>query len=180
MNDHKKCTRCQIVKPIEAFYKKRTDSAVRRPECQECSKHNNKKSYSKEYNTKQCRKWAANNRERSREIKKRHQNNSLDCRLRMALRNRLYYAVSGRLKDISAIRHLGCTVKELRLYIESQFLPGMTWDNWSQKGWHIDHIKPLSKFDLFDPEQVKLAVHYTNLKPMWAFDNQSKGNKCRT
>jgi hypothetical protein len=29
-------------------------------------------------------------------------------------------------------------------YIESKFKEGMTWDNYSHSGWHIDHIIPLS------------------------------------
>jgi hypothetical protein len=53
----------------------------------------------------------------------------------------------------------------------------MTWDNWSLDGWHIDHIKPLNKFDLSDRSQFLEAVHYTNLQPLWAVDNLSKGDK---
>jgi hypothetical protein len=53
----------------------------------------------------------------------------------------------------------------------------MTWENWSKYGWHIDHIKPLSSFNLTDYEQLKMACHYTNLQPMWAKDNLIKSNK---
>lgn len=52
----------------------------------------------------------------------------------------------------------------------------MTWNNWALHGWHIDHILPLSKFDLSDPEQVKIACNYTNLQPLWAEDNLRKSN----
>lgn len=85
--------------------------------------------------------------------------------------------------NISVIRHLGCTIPELKCYLEKKFYPhhktseAMTWDNWSLKGWHIDHIYPLSKFDLTNPEQIKIACHYTNLQPLWAEQNLSKGNK---
>jgi hypothetical protein len=72
---------------------------------------------------------------------------------------------------------LGAPIEFVRLHIESQFLPGMSWKNHGKHGWHIDHIKPISSFDLTDPEQVKKAGHYTNLAPLWAYDNWSKGAK---
>ena len=53
----------------------------------------------------------------------------------------------------------------------------MTWENWKIDGWHIDHIKPLNSFDLTDPEQLKEACHYTNLQPLWWYDNIEKGDK---
>jgi hypothetical protein len=53
----------------------------------------------------------------------------------------------------------------------------MTWDNYGQFGWHIDHIKPLSVFDLTDREQFLEACRYTNLQPMWWKENLSKGSK---
>lgn len=51
----------------------------------------------------------------------------------------------------------------------------MTWENFGE--WHIDHIVPLSKFNLTDYEQLKIACHFSNLQPLWAKDNLSKGNR---
>ena len=53
----------------------------------------------------------------------------------------------------------------------------MNWDNWSLDGWHIDYKVPLAKFDLTKESEVQKACHYTNLVPLWSFDNLSKGNK---
>lgn len=90
------------------------------------------------------------------------------------LRVRLRKALKGNYKKGSAIRDLGCSVDELKIHLESKFTKGMSWDNYGE--WHIDHIRPLSSFDLTDAEQLKQACHYTNLQPLWAADNLSKGN----
>ena len=131
-------------------------------------------------------KWIAANRDKINEKKSRYHRlkRMLDpCyRLRRAIRNRFKAALRGRYKSGSAVEHLGCSVEELKTYLESKFYPHpetgemMTWDNYGSK-WHIDHVKPLSSFDLSSLEQVKAACHYTNLQPMWAIENIRKGTK---
>jgi hypothetical protein len=74
-----------------------------------------------------------------------------------------------------AVENLGCSLDFFRGHLEAQFQPGMTWGNWSRSGWHIDHILPLASFDLTDPVQVAIACHYSNLQPLWAGENISKG-----
>ena len=96
----------------------------------------------------------------------------LSCRLR----SRLRCALQGNYKSGSAVADLGCSIDELKMYLESKFQTDMTWDNWSYEGWHIDHIVPLASFDLTDRKQLLLACHYTNLQPLWAIDNLSKGD----
>lgn len=72
---------------------------------------------------------------------------------------------------------LGCDFEFFINYIESKFLSGMTWQNHTRTGWHIDHIMPCASFDLTDPEQQKKCFHYSNLQPLWAEDNLRKGDK---
>ena len=67
----------------------------------------------------------------------------------------------------------GCKIPNL----EGQFTQGMTWENWTIDGWHIDHKISFAFFDLTNREQLLLAVHYTNLQPMWANKNLTKGKK---
>ena len=72
---------------------------------------------------------------------------------------------------------LGCTIDEFRVHIESLFLDGMSWDNYGRDGWHIDHIIPCSMFCLEHSEEQEICFHWTNMQPMWARDNLSKGNR---
>ena len=104
-------------------------------------------------------------------------NTDIYFKLRSSLRTRLNKAIKGIYKSGSAVTNLGCSIKEFKVYLESKFQPGMTWDNWGVKGWHIDHIVPLTYFNLIDPEQLKRACHYSNLQPLWAKDNLKKTNK---
>lgn len=154
------------------------------------------KAYKKNYRQKQSTKvkigianWKSENRDRVREYerqyrKQRRENGvkfpyelTVETKLRTILRNRIYDALKGSRRVGSAVRDMGCTIKQLKIYLESKFLDGMSWDNYGVNGWHVDHITPLSKFDLQDSEQFKKAVHYTNLQPLWASDNLKKGNK---
>lgn len=72
----------------------------------------------------------------------------------------------------------GYTYEQLKLHIESQFVDGMSWENRSE--WHIDHIKPISVFIREGVTDPKIINALSNLQPLWAFDNLSKGAKYDT
>jgi hypothetical protein len=57
------------------------------------------------------------------------------------------------------------------------FSPGMNWANYG--AWHLDHIVPISSFDLTDREHFVRACHYTNYQPLWSTDNLKKGTKAQ-
>ena len=70
---------------------------------------------------------------------------------------------------------IGCTQQVLKDHLEKKFKPGMNWKNHSLKGWHVDHIKPLASAKNY--EDFKKLCHYSNLQPLWAVENLSKGDK---
>ena len=78
-------------------------------------------------------------------------------------------------KTNSVVKLLGISLEEFKKYLEKQFQPGMTLGNHGK--WHIDHIKPITKYDLTKPGEVEKCFHYTNLQPLWATDNIKKSNK---
>ena len=65
---------------------------------------------------------------------------------------------------------LGYRVDALKAHLESLFETGMTWENHSLKGWHIDHIIPVSLFEFnsMDNPEFKRCWALGNLAPRWA------------
>ena len=80
----------------------------------------------------------------------------------------------GKMKDI-----LGFTVDELRRHIERQFTEGMDWDKFLRGEIHLDHKTPINFFkpQSVDDPAFKNCWALSNLQPLWARDNLSKGHK---
>ncbi len=70
---------------------------------------------------------------------------------------------------------LGCSLEEFVQHIENQFKSGMSWNNYSE--WEIDHVKPLSLFNLADGGQLREAMSLINIQPLWRSENRRKSNK---
>jgi hypothetical protein len=105
---------------------------------------------------------------------KRYGSNPLNRKIATNLRGRLSQAIRHNYKSGSAVKDLGCSIDDLRKYLESKFTSDMNWNNYGRKGWHIDHIVPLCKFDLTNEVELKRACHYTNLQPLGWRDNLEK------
>lgn len=120
----------------------------------------------REYN----RKWRRINKNYDRNKR----SEDVQYRLVKNLRSRLAHAVRRGYKSGSAVKDLGLSVVDFKRYLESKFRLGMTWENWVT-AWHIDHVKPLSSFDLSDRTQLLEACHYTNLQPLYVEENLKKG-----
>ncbi|WP_129112331.1 hypothetical protein [Burkholderia pseudomallei] len=71
----------------------------------------------------------------------------------------------------------GYTIKELRVHIERQFKGGMDWNAFMRGDIHIDHIRPQRLFDLSNIDGVRACWSLSNLRPLWAVDNLTKGGK---
>lgn len=91
----------------------------------------------------------------------------LRIRLRAVIRN----------KKRKTFDLLGYSPDEFRTHIERQFVKGMSWSN--AKEWHIDHIRPISSFSFNGPDDplIRVAFGLANMRPIWAFNNLSKGAK---
>jgi len=186
----KTCSRCKQEKILFDFSKKKSNVDGLYNWCKRCcSEH---KILNREMVAQTKRNWATKNREKLRaasakwfknnkakkqQYAKRKYHTDIQTRLSCILRSRLSHAVRKNIKNGSAVRDLGCSLEYLKKFIESKFKPGMSWENYGHDVWHIDHIVPLSNFNLSDAEELKKACHYTNLQPLWSIDNLAKGRK---
>ena len=80
-------------------------------------------------------------------------------------------------KDTRSEEILGCSWVEFKQYLESQFEPWMTWDNYgatkvvsTNTTWDVDHIIPLTS-GVTEEDMIRLN-HYTNLRPLCSYYNR--------
>jgi hypothetical protein len=92
----------------------------------------------------------------------------------MRRRINIFLSLNGIIKKNKTFNIIGCSPEFLKEYIENKFTEGMSWDLMGNHI-HIDHKIPLSSAKT--EEEVYKLCHYTNLQPLWAEDNLSKGSK---
>lgn len=73
------------------------------------------------------------------------------------------------LKDAATVEILGCAIPDFRAWLERQFEPGMTWENYGTRGWNIDHILPIARFPLDESVALRHAFNYRNCRPCGAY-----------
>ena len=161
--DLKKCSKCKVEKSLTEFNKNSSTKDKLRCYCKTCDRMNKSQ-------------WCKNNREKyntynNNYIKKRRAENE-SFRLACNLRSRLYQALIKQItkKNSKTEELLGISFKEFKNYIEFLMTLEMTWNNIE-----LDHVRPLSSFNLTDLEQLKEASHYSNIQPLLKSDNRKKG-----
>lgn len=83
--------------------------------------------------------------------------------------------ITGEVKTSSMVSMFGYTPKMLRDHLQSLFKPGMSWENYGE--WHIDHKIPITLLTLYGITDPAFINSLSNLQPMWAIENMSKGNR---
>lgn len=158
------CCTCKEWKELTEFNKAESHWDKLRNDCKKCLTN-----------------WRKNNvKEISRKYSIYEKNRKLIdpiFKLIKTLRTRLYCALKNKKADkkCRTKQLTGCELPFLKEYLEAKFTEGMSWENHGE--WHLDHIKPCCSFDLKNEEEQKKCFHYTNLQPLWATENLTKGGK---
>jgi hypothetical protein len=189
--EKKRCTKCSKIKSFNFFVPQKAGYMGVKAQCKECdteydkqfqSKTNTRSERDKTDKAKQYRKkYVAENldwwRKYEREYRYNRRREDMFFKIKGNLSGRLSDLINKRNLSTNTLELIGCDRETFLSYIEKQFTEGMTWENYGLKGWHVDHILPLSLFDLTVEDEVRKACHYTNLQPLWWQDNLEKGNK---
>jgi len=162
----------RILKKNREYYKKNKKIINKR-----------KRNYQKLYclrNKEKILKWAKKARMKRRDKFNKYIRDRLktdiNFKLRKTIRARIRLALKNDKKRSKTLKLLGVNnIITAKKHLEKLFKPRMTWKNHGK--WHIDHIIPCSSFDLTKASEQRECFHYTNLQPLWASENLSKGNR---
>jgi hypothetical protein len=198
----KSCNKCSIEKSLNDFYKASKGKLGRAAACKICQSNYhieyykrkielnpdfNKIQYQKEKNSglkklQQIRfrsknpnytKKGSEQLEKTKIRRKNRYDNDIIFKLKQNIRNTIVRGLENKKSKITE-DIIGCSIKDFMLYLESKFQDGMSWNNHGKNGWHIDHIFPLAKAT--SEEQIYKLNHYTNLQPLWWYDNLKKSD----
>jgi hypothetical protein len=197
------CIKCEEKKELDKFDKREKSKDGYRNQCIKCLTNISKNRIEKlseeekiEYRKKRRergKKYRENNMEneefrlKEKNRRRKYHLKRLDTdplyRLRISYSRRINKCIKKfNIKNIHFLNNLGCSLEDLKIYIESKFETWMTWDNYGKYngelnyGWDIDHIMPISSAKT--EEEFHELCHYENLQPLCSRINRDiKKNK---
>lgn len=196
----KKCSKCGETKMLAEYYKKKDGKLGVTARCIECSRVDQteyRTAHADEHRKRNAEwrklnpdgaaelrdRWRRNNPEKSRENDRNSRRKirsfprgKLNSAVSVGISSSLFRgSKSGRKWEIL----VGYSIDDLMAHLEKQFEPGMTWENYGRKGWHVDHIIPLAAHNYETPEDedFRRAWSLRNLRPLWWIENIKKGAK---
>lgn len=182
------CACCKENKHITEFYKSKYASFGFGHVCKPCQKIR-RKIYHKKHKERvrlYCKNYRENSPENFKKSQIKHRQSEKSKARRSKPHNRIIKSTSsyirailkrvGLKKQTGAMQYVGCSKEFFIKHIESQFIDGMTLENFGvgQGKWVIDHYIPCEIFNLEDTEDHKVCFHWTNLRPEWWIDNGIK------
>jgi len=156
-----KCNVCEFIKNISDFHKGRKICTVctskKRREKYNTDEEYKKRVIKESINYRKAKNWRDNDLE---ELKRKIRSNILRY-----IKN----------KNKRTMEYLGCSREEYMKWLMSNN-NDYTYENHG-KEWHIDHVIPLSKFNINDEEEQLIAFNWRNTMPLSCKENLKKNNK---
>lgn len=157
-NKTKKCSSCMKCFDLEMFYKHKRYKDGYRNTCKTCHSE----------------KWKAYYRDKYSDVLKKKPKEDPVYRLKQNVKSYIHLQLKNKdkTKESRTGLYIGCSFQELFRYLI-----------FSNKNYgkseplHMDHVVPLSLFDLSNKEEVKIAFHWTNIRVITKTENLKKYNK---
>lgn len=190
MDELKVCSRCKQSKSINQYgIYKFNGSDYRRSTCIQCRREQEKERRlsNPEKKKELDKKYYENNKEKviqrqkdnkdkinekRRERRKIRYTEDVLFRVTQNLRSRISIELKN-IKNIPSKELLGTTGQIIMEWIEHQFDDNMTWDNYAVY-WHIDHVVPVSYFDLSIIDMQGICFNWSNMRPLEKIENMKK------
>jgi hypothetical protein len=203
MEDSKLCSKCKLEKSLSEFYKNKCIKSGYYPSCKSCKKIQQKEltqQYSilevretkdtkvcfrckkekniLEYETNRCRKDGRSNLCKECKYAYFKARKLYDPVFKQVtnMRSRLSESLRGKPLSQTTQRLIGIDFDIFTKWIEFQLEEGMTMENYGS-GWHLDHVLPISSFNLLDEEELIKAMNWMNIRPLPPLKNAQKSNK---
>jgi len=192
------CSKCQQTKPISSFSKCKTF-------CKDCNNEHRRKKYQEnpELRRKLIQSASSFKSNKALEMRKKKEeelgignkkcrfclqikpsekfrHNRLKCRdcerddpkqkFNRAIRSRIYLCLKK--KSSHTIEYLGCSYEEYHEWILNH-----NYNMENRSYWHIDHVIPLSNFNLDNKEEQLLAFNWRNTTPLPCKENLAKNKR---
>jgi hypothetical protein len=172
----KVCNNCNIEDSDDKFCKDRSL-------CKKCKAEKSKYYYeenkdiisitNRDYKNKYQRKYYNLNKDIIFQKEKERYKNDVNFRLSKIYRNRMNSYLKGSENDM---KYLQCSLNDFKEIIEKQLDNNMNWDNQGIL-WELDHVIPVSIFNLEILEHRNVCFHWCNYKPILKHHNRTKSNK---
>ena len=169
----KLCSKCLEVLPFDSFFKCSKSKSGFQSQCKMCKVISVKSSPSQ---TKENKRLYDMSRKtpKHRELKRAYHHKN---KVKRNISRRIRHSLNGKQKSLTWELLVGYSLTDLKNHLQSMFRDGMTWDNYGSL-WHIDHIKPISKFNIVSDScsEFKECWSLNNLQPLLAIENLRKSN----
>ena len=189
MSETKKtCSVCKVEKTFDNFYFRKNRNNYR-TQCKNCMSDLNKqyrscnkekiaarsselRQLNKEKILAQEAEYRQCNKERIKEYYRNRHNNNANAKLAQNTRTRINTALKGKSKSFHTKEILGIDIENYKKWLLFQMTPEMNFNNI-----HIDHVKPISSFDISNDNELLEAFNWRNTQPLLKQDNLRKSNK---
>ena len=180
--ENKLCKYCETEKSIDNFRKNRL-------KCKDCERKHGREYRKSEHGKQKAKTWSDDNKERHQQLQsdwaknnRAHINEKYNVRIKTDFQFRIKKFCQSHLlsalkgpKTKRTMEHFSCSVEFFIEWLTFCFDDNMTMENHGTY-WHLDHVFPVSLFDLEDEEHKRLCFHYLNYMPLPAKDNFKKHN----